>query len=96
MKGKTLFIIIITALLTTVLLNNNDEMPFWLFGTVNVSKLPVMGGLLLLGFILGFMARNTKKKSITSELEPNHVALDEPYLKDEKTGLSKEDRDYIS
>jgi len=98
MSGKTIFIIIVTALVTLVLFNNTEDMDVWLFGVSKIPKLAVLGSMLGIGFIMGFITGRPKRKA-----EPVYDdSLDEgqnlePYLKEKKTSrLSDEDRDYIS
>lgn len=94
MKSKIIFVIITTALLTAFLFLNNDEVPFdfILASDVYVSKLIVIGICILIGFILGFLVGRPRKtvSSYDTEIEKADVEIEN------KSGLSDEDRDYIS
>ncbi len=93
MSFKTGFIIVVTALVTIVLMNNQDEVTFWIFGDVRISKLAGLAGMFGLGFILGAIALRPKKKPVnTFRVEEDE---DEPLPKPSRN-LSDEDRDYIS
>lgn len=92
MSGKTIFIIIASVLVTIVLMNNTEEIDFWLFGATKIPKLVILGTMLGLGFIIGFMAGRPKKKaSAYKEPEFEVTAPDES-----RSALSDEDRDYIN
>lgn len=92
MSGKTIFIIIASVLVTIVLMNNTEEIDFWLFGATKIPKLVILGTMLGLGFIIGFMAGRPKKKaSAYKEPEFEAIAPDES-----RSALSDEDRDYIN
>lgn len=95
MSGKTIFIIIATILVTIVLMNNNDDMELWLFGISRIPKLAVLGTMLAIGFICGFMAGKPGKKADLYRDE-QQISDEEPYLKQQGSQLSDEDRDYIS
>jgi len=94
MKAKTIFVIIITALLTIFLTVNSDEVDFnFIIGEpVPVSKLIVIGVCVLIGFILGFIVGRPRKtvNSYDNEIERS------AHTNEHKSGLSDEDRDYIS
>jgi len=99
MSGKTIFIIIVTALVTLVLFNNTEDMGVWLFGVSKIPKLAVLGSMLGLGFIMGFIAGRPKRKAepVYDDSLDDEGQNMEPYLKEKKTSrLSDEDRDYIS
>ncbi|WP_443946415.1 lipopolysaccharide assembly protein LapA domain-containing protein [Pedobacter sp. AW1-32] len=92
MSTKTIFIIVLTALLTIFLTVNTDAVDFnFLFTTLPVSKLLVIGICIFIGFIIGFIAGRPRKtvSSYDAEIEKNYPATD-------KKTLSDEDRDYIS
>ena len=93
MSAKTIFIIILTALLTIFLTVNTDAVDFnFLFATLAVSKLLVIGVCIVIGFILGFVAGRPRKtvSSYDAEIEKNYPATEN------KKTLTDEDRDYIS
>lgn len=93
MSGKTIFIIIITVLVTVVLMNNMDEINFWFFGITRIPKLAVLGSMLAIGFVFGFLA-GRPKRSLHQPSDPAPVAPEEG---DEyRSKLSDEDREYIS
>lgn len=92
MSGKTIFIIILTALLTIFLMVNTEPVDFdFLFTTLAVSKLLVIGICIVVGFIIGFIVGRPRKtiKSYDDEIEKN-------LENKSKTELSDEDRDYIN
>jgi uncharacterized integral membrane protein len=94
MKSKIIFVIITTALLTAFLFLNNDEVPFDFIvaSDVYVSKLIVIGICILIGFILGFLVGRPRKT--VSSYDPEIEKADGEI--ENKSGLSEEDRDYIS
>ena len=94
MKSKIIFVIITTALLTAFLFLNNDEVPFDFIvaSDVYVSKLIVIGICILIGFILGFLVGRPRKT--VSSYDPEIEKADGEI--ENKSGLSDEDRDYIS
>ncbi len=97
MTFKTIFIIVVSALVTIILMNNTDEVSFWIFGDVRLSKLAVLGVMFGLGMIIGFMAGRPRKKTKSESsitVEPLHEN-DHPYIKNDTDQLSDEDRDYI-
>lgn len=95
MKAKTIFIIITTALLTAFLFLNSDQVSFnfIVVNDVQVSKLIVIGVCILIGFVLGFLVGRPRKTISTydTEIEKGYAGNTE-----NKSGLSDEDRDYIS
>ncbi len=97
MSFKTIFIIAVTVLVTIILMNNTDEVSFWIFGDVRLSKLAVLGVMFGLGLIIGFMAGRPRKK-----IQPDSFNSAEPlndkdhdYIRNDDDQLSDEDRDYI-
>ncbi|RYG20365.1 MAG: LapA family protein [Chitinophagaceae bacterium] len=94
MKPKTIFALLITVLLTIFLTVNSDAVDFdFIIGEpVAVSKLLVIGICVLIGFILGFIVGRPRKtvSSYDTEIEKAHPASEN------KSGLSDEDREYIS
>jgi uncharacterized integral membrane protein len=94
MNSKIIFVIILTALLTAFLFLNNDKVVFnfIIVSDVYVSKLIVIGICVLIGFILGFLVGRPRKtvSSYDTEIEKADVEIEN------KSGLSDEDRDYIS
>ena len=92
MSGKTIFIIIATVLVTIILMNNTDEIDFWIFGTVKIQKLTVLGAMFATGFIVGALAVRPRRK--TPPAKPETPASSEP--EDLRSKLSDEDKDYIS
>jgi hypothetical protein len=97
MTFKTIFIIVVTVLVTIILMNNTDEVSFWIFGDVRLSKLAVLGVMFGLGLIIGFMAGRPRKK-----IQPGSFNSAEPlndkdhdYIRNDADQLSDEDRDYI-
>jgi len=102
---KTLFLIIIAVLVTVIVMQNTEPVLFkilWI--EASISKLWVMLGLALFGFILGVIVARPRIKSPVTNTEPyKNVPLeinnadDEDYIyPDNKKTLSDEDRDYIS
>lgn len=92
MRIKTIIIILITVLVTVVIMQNADEVQFsLLFWNVYLSKLIVMAGLTLTGFIIGLIMGRPKRQSVAFK------TTDEPTgnLPSSNT-LSEEDRDYIN
>jgi len=94
MNAKTILVFILAILLTVFLTVNSDAVDFdFLIGEpVAVSKLIVIGICVLIGFILGFIVGRPRKtlSSYDTEIERVHPA------NENKSGLSDEDRDYIS
>lgn len=97
MTFKTIFIIVVTVLVTIILMNNTDEVSFWIFGDVRLSKLAVLGVMFGLGLIIGFLAGRPRKK-----IQPDSFNSTEPlqdkdhdYIRNDADQLSDEDRDYI-
>ena len=94
MKPKIIFALIITVLLTIFLTVNSDKVDFdFIIGEpVAVSKLVVIGICVLIGFILGFIVGRPRKtlSSYDTEIEKGYPASEN------KSGLSDEDREYIS
>lgn len=83
-------------------MQNNDEVPFtFLWKEVQASKLLVMLSLTVFGFILGLIISRPKKNKPTERnnyADTNHIDNHE-YVNMEqpkKSGLSDEDREYIS
>ena len=95
MSGQTIFIIVLTALITLILMKNTDNMEFWIFGVSQIPKLAILGTMLAIGFILGYMAgRPSKKHPVGDNLPEEEEPVEETSQK--KLNLSDEDRDYIS
>lgn len=92
MSFKTILIITISVLVTILLMKNTDEVRFWIFGDTYVSKLAVLGVMFALGFIVGAMVARPRKKAAV--VENTDEPLPDP--KQNPSGLSDEDRDYIS
>jgi len=94
MKPKTILVVVLTALLTIFLTVNSDKVDFdFIIGEpVSVSKLVVIGICVLIGFILGFIVGRPRKtlSSYDTEIEKGYP------VNENKSGLSDEDRDYIS
>lgn len=92
MRAKTIFIIILSILITIVIMQNSDEVWFSLFfWNVSVSKLIVMAAIALLGFLVGFLTGRRKKKPYEVAEEYRDTPVRTP-----DSGLSEEDRNYIS
>lgn len=92
MSGKTIFIIVVTVLVTVILMNNTEEIDFWIFGITRIPKLAVLGTMLIVGFILGFLAGRPRRKTLAYTEPADETAEPEEY----RSKLSDEDRDYIS
>ncbi|WP_374163357.1 hypothetical protein [Arcticibacter sp. MXS-1] len=92
MSGKTIFIIVVTVLVTVILMNNTEEIDFWIFGITRIPKLAVLGTMLIVGFILGFLAGRPRRKTLPYTEPADETAELEEY----RSKLSDEDRDYIS
>jgi len=94
MKPKTIFVILLTVILTVFLTVNSDKVDFdFIIGEpVPVSKLVVIGICVLIGFIIGFIVGRPRKtiSSYDTEIEKGYTTTEN------KSGLSDEDRDYIS
>ena len=84
MHLKTLSIIAISVLLTIVLMNNTDDIHFWLFGDMKISKLTILGTMFVVGFIVGALVARPTKKIMPTEFD-----------KEIQSSLSDEDRAYI-
>ncbi|HEY1062096.1 MAG TPA: hypothetical protein VGE44_10440 [Daejeonella sp.] len=97
MTFKTIFIIVVTVLVTIILMNNTDEVSFWIFGDVRLSKLAVLGVMFGLGLIIGFMAGRPRKRIKAETFNTAESLQDKDYdfVKDDPNQLSDEDRDYI-
>jgi putative membrane protein len=92
MSIKTITIIIITVLLTAALAQNTDDVTFaFLFMNFRISKLAIMIGMTVVGFVLGYLVGRPKKAKF--DIEGYH---DNIHTKEDKNTLSDEDRDYIS
>lgn len=92
MSGKTIFIIITSVLLTIVLMNNTEEIDFWIFGAAKIPKLAILGTMFGLGFVIGLVVAQPRKKE-SKHREPE-FEVTAPH--EQRTQLSDEDRDYIS
>jgi len=78
-------------------MKNTDEVNFWIFGDMRLSKLAVLGVMFGLGLIIGFLAGRPRKKTHAvsfNTAEPLHDK-DTDYIKNDSDHLSDEDRDYI-
>ena len=95
MSGKTIFVIAVTALVTLILMKNTDTMEIWLFGPSHLPKLGVLGTMLVIGFVLGYLAGRPSKKNVVQITEQNEEDQLETY-QPKRSQLSDEDRDYIS
>jgi putative membrane protein len=92
MRLKTIFIIIVTVIITVIIMQNADEVLFsLLFWNVYLSKLIVMAGLTLIGFIVGFLVGRPRKNPVIYNTTENEVKK-----QPESDTLSEEDRDYIN
>lgn len=94
MKAKTILIILLTALLTIFLTVNSDKVDFdFIIGDpVPVSKLVVIGICVLIGFIIGFIVGRPRKTLSSYDTEIERASASN----ENKSGLSDEDREYIS
>lgn len=88
MKAKTIFIIVITILATIILMKNTDEVIFWIFGYHSVPKLLVLAVFLVLGFIIGFLARGKRR---TGEA----YTITRPDDNPDQDNLDESDQEYI-
>jgi len=97
MTFKTIFIIVVTVIVTIILMNNTDEVSFWIFGDVRLSKLAVLGVMFGLGLIIGFIAGRPRKKTQAVPLNTLDSPYDEDsdYIQNDSDLLSDEDREYI-
>ena len=84
MHLKTLSIIAISVLLTIVLMNNTDDIHFWLFGDMKISKLTILGTMFVVGFIVGALVARPTKKIMPTEFD-----------QEIQSSLNDEDRAYI-
>lgn len=91
MSIKTIFVVSVSVLATVILMKNTDEVTFWVFGDMYISKLAILAIMFVLGFIIGVIIARPAKKKPAGELE-----IQKNY-EDEKTDfLSDEDKEYIS
>lgn len=100
MSFKTIAIIVISVLITVVFMQNTDQVLFTiLWKEIYVSKLIVMLGVTLFGFILGVIVARPRKKKNLSDTAVNSIPFEvnQPNEEEEpKRNLSDDDRDYIS
>ena len=104
MNSKIIFIIIITVLLTSFfILNSEPVLVNFLITKTYISKLALLPGLAMLGFIVGYiMGRSGNRKAVRQHLhkygygpqsESNTTSTSEnPY---KERPLTKEDEDYL-
>ena len=91
MTAKTFFIILFTVIITIFLVINTDAVEFnFIVAKANISKLLVIGVCTIIGFILGYIAAKPKR-TFTSYDDHAEVIEAKP-----QTGLSEEDKNYIS
>ena len=91
MTAKTFFIILFTVIITIFLVINTDAVEFnFIVAKANISKLLVIGVCTIIGFILGYIAAKPKR-TLTSYDDHAEVIEAKP-----QTGLSEEDKNYIS
>jgi uncharacterized integral membrane protein len=91
MSIKTIFVIAVTVLLTVILMQNTDAVKFTiLFTDVQISKLVMMTGVFVTGFILGAIVTRPKKAKYDIGRYHDEVHHDDPDT------LSDEDREYIN
>lgn len=88
MSGKSIFIILISIVAGLVAINNTDAVNFWFFGNSKISKLGIIGGVFVAGWLVGFLMGKSGNK-------PKEASEFEEYEEDE-SGLSHEDREYIN
>lgn len=92
MRAKTIFIIVLSVLITIVIMQNSDEVWFSLFfWNVSVSKLVVMASIALISFLIGFLSGRKKQKPVEAAADYQDTPV-----KNQDSGLSEEDRNYIS
>lgn len=91
MSIKTIFVVIVSVLVTIILMKNTDEVSFWIFGDMYISKLAILGIMFALGFIVGVIIARPSRKRITDEPE-----IEKNYEEDKSDFLSDEDKEYIS
>ena len=86
---KTIFVAIVTALVTIILMKNTDEVMFWIFGNMYISKLAILGVMFGLGLFTGILiARPSSKRRSDDEYAD---------ITENKTNsLSEEDKEYLS
>lgn len=101
---KTIFIILVTALLTVFFMQNAEPVQVsFLFSKVEISKLALLPGLALTGFLVGYITgRSGRKRAsrsreilmppVDSGTQPNSSI--QPENRQPGT-LSQEDQDYI-
>jgi len=92
MRIKTIIIILVTILLTVVLMQNTNPVYFsFLWATFRMSKLVMMAGVGIIGFILGYLiGRPSRVKRLGVDFTNNDIDKTKPNT------LSDEDKDYIS
>ena len=73
---------------TLIAINNTDAVNFWFFGNSKISKLGIIGGVVVAGWLVGFLMGKSGNK-------PKEASEFEEYEEDE-SGLSHEDREYIN
>ncbi|TAE41072.1 MAG: LapA family protein [Sphingobacteriales bacterium] len=106
MGFKTLLIILISVLVTVLLMQNGGTVPIKVvFVGFTISKIGLMGAMLLLGFVAGWLvckqatSIETPKsgyQNIPLEINNSYDADQEYISMEPKKGLSDEDREYIN
>lgn len=91
MSIKTIFVVIVSVLVTIILMKNTDEVSFWIFGDMFISKLAILGTMFALGLIVGVIIARPSRKKIAEEPE-----IEKNYQEDKSDFLSDEDKEYIS
>lgn len=99
MKAKTITLFIIIALLALLLFKNREDTAIWIFGARTAGLHTIILTALLLGIAIGFaLGRATKQAKSNKYPDDGYPARKEPEGSDytDESGLSDEDRDYIS
>lgn len=94
MKVKTFFVILVTVLITIILMKNSEEVEFWFFGLVKMPKLAMLGGMLIIGFIIGLLVARPKRRKVI--INDHSTGPEDEPDSNRQGGLSEEDREYIS
>lgn len=106
MSFKTIIIIILSVLVTIVFMQNTDEVLFkFLWNDIYLSKMIMMIGILLIGFVAGMIVARPRKKPTPANyaetqknvpLEINNPDSSNYQQPEQKRTLSDEDREYLN
>ncbi len=97
MQFKYIFIILVTVVLTVFFMQNSEPVDvMFLFTKMKVSKLALLPGLAIFGFLVGYVMGRTGKRRAEKQrdLKSGPNASDSETLPS-KGRLSQQDEDYI-